>query len=427
MKKFTIALMLMTIAFFAVDNDADAQIWEPEGINMPGAWNGWTNPPTNNLALASSTQVPGGLIIKRSNGTTANWNTILHVAAAGGDVVGGNYDWIFTSGSSGNPWGNKWAGVNVTIDMIQNYSFNNGADNNVTLVNDKWYDVNWEDIGYSDTRAIFMELSAEPIQILTVSVPTNVMPNTVVPITVTTDNNLSPEEIVYIGYTIDNWTTSTAVAVTMTGTSGTASIPGQATNTIVEYYAFNSTIAGLTVDFDIQAINMNSNGGSNYSYTIGTPPPPTIDWVNLQWPPNGNIDVGQPFDVYGQIYMNGVTDGAGQGADIQAWVGYSTDDTDPATWTNWVPASYLGDVGNNDEYTLDLGNAIGQAGTFYYATRYQYLAQGYVYGGFNGGFWDGTNNVSGTLTINSVIPVSNWAIGLFGLFFLTFVFIRIRR
>jgi len=36
------------IALFAmVVSGAWAQIYEPEGLNMPGAWNGWTNLPTN--------------------------------------------------------------------------------------------------------------------------------------------------------------------------------------------------------------------------------------------------------------------------------------------------------------------------------------------------------------------------------------------
>ncbi len=426
MKKFQLITVFFVMISFIMIQKSEAQIWEPEGINMPGAWNGWTNPPTNNLALASYTQVAGGQVTKVSDGTSAHWNTVLHVAA-GGDVVAGNYDWLFTSGPAGSPWNNKWAGVNVVNNTIQNYIFGGGTNNNVTLADNKYYTVNWDDIGYFDSRAIFMVTSAYPVEILTVSEPTNVMPANTVDIDITIASAASVEEVFYVRYSIDNWASSFVVDVTMAGTTGTATLPAQVTNTLVEFYAFSSTIAGMAADFDLQTLKMNNNAGSNYSYTIGTPPPPTIDWANLQWPPNGAVDVGQPFDVYGQIYMNGVTDAAGQGANIQAWIGYSTTDTDPSTWTNWIPANYLGDVGNNDEYTLDLSGAIVFAGTYYYATRYQYDAQGYVYGGFNGGFWDGINNVSGTLTISSLIPLSNWAIGLFGLFFLTFVFFRIRK
>jgi hypothetical protein len=57
MKKINTLLLVLAL-FFMLDTETSiAQIWEPEGINMPGAWNSWTNPPDNNLALASFTQV----------------------------------------------------------------------------------------------------------------------------------------------------------------------------------------------------------------------------------------------------------------------------------------------------------------------------------------------------------------------------------
>ena len=34
----------------------------------------------------------------------------------------------------------------------------------------------------------------------------------------------------------------------------------------------------------------------------------TIDWVNLQYPESGTIEVGSGFIAYGQIYESGVTD-----------------------------------------------------------------------------------------------------------------------
>jgi hypothetical protein len=40
---------------------------------------------------------------------------------------------------------------------------------------------------------------------------------------------------------------------------------------------------------------------------IDDPPPPTIVWANLQWPPDGTIDFGDDFDVYAQVYIPGVT------------------------------------------------------------------------------------------------------------------------
>lgn len=132
----------------------------------------------------------------------------------------------------------------------------------------------------------------------------------------------------------------------------------------------------------------------------------TVDWANLQWPPNGTITKGDPFNVYGQIYEAGVTEPAGQGAGVNAWVGYSTTNTDPATWTNWIPATYntAGPASNNDEYFADLGAVIPAPGTYYYATRFNVSGGAFYYGGYNaagGGAWDGTNNVNGVLTVNA--------------------------
>jgi len=105
--------------------EVNAQIWEPEGLNMPGGWNGWINPPANNLALASYTQVVGGRITKIQAGVP-RWQTIFSVAASGADVVGGSYEWLFTSGPTDPPYNNKWAGITVSMNLLQNYSFNTG-------------------------------------------------------------------------------------------------------------------------------------------------------------------------------------------------------------------------------------------------------------------------------------------------------------
>ncbi|KAF0193437.1 MAG: hypothetical protein FD166_3699, partial [Bacteroidetes bacterium] len=141
------------------------------------------------------------------------------------------------------------------------------------------------------------------------------------------------------------------------------------------------------------------------SYTIQ---PFGITFANLQWPENGNIEPGDDFNVYAQVYAENVTDAVGQGAGVQAWIGYSTSNTNPSTWTNWIVASFDSDQANNDEYLANLGAAITTDGTYYYASRFQYLSQSVVYGGFSasgGGYWDGTNNVSGVLTVEEIIPL----------------------
>ena len=398
---FQLLCISFVIQVFIVDS-VQAQIWRPEGLNMPGAWNGWTNPPANNLALASNTQVPGGKITIDTVGTT-RWKTIFSVAATGGDLVGGTYAWLFTSGPSSGAFNNKWAGVNVVMNTLQTYVYQGAADNNITIVNGKWYSVNWEDKGYMSSKAIFMETSALPVNIVSVSVPVSVSPNTATPITVTTSAAKSAEEIIYLRYTTDAWATSVALPVTMSGTSGTVDLPGQASGTTVSYYSLSSTVTGLSTDFDLCTIYLNNNLGANYSYSIAAPTP-TITWANLQEPESGDIETGETFEVYGQAYIPGVTGQDTSAPGLQAWVGYSASNTNPNTWTNWILADYNGSDGNNDEFFADLGAVIPSAGTYYYATRFQLNVDPYVYGGYNGGFWDGTTNISGILTITDPIP-----------------------
>jgi len=397
---FVSVLFLFVIVPFG---DAKAQIYEPEGLNMPGAWNSWTNPPDNNLALANPNQVTNGRLVKIAAGQT-RWQTILSVAASGADLVGGTYEWLFTSGPLGNPYQNKWAGVTVMTNAMQTYVKESSTNNSVTLVNGQWYTVNWEDLGYQNCRAIFMETSGAPVNISSVSLPATVNEN--VPVTITATLNAAPsfQELIYLRYTTDNWATSAAVGMTVNGTSCTAQIPGQAAGTAVSYYVFTSTIGSLTSDYDLCTIHLNNNGGANYGYTVGTP---HITWANLQFPASGAITTGDAFNVYGQAYIAGLTGNATAAAGLQAWVGYSTSDTDPSGWSNWIPAAFNGPAGSNDEFVADLGTVLASAGTWYYATRFQYNTDAYVYGGYSdtgGGYWDGTTNTSGVLTVTDPVP-----------------------
>ncbi|GCD79343.1 hypothetical protein [Schleiferia thermophila] len=99
------------------------QIFAPEGLNMPGNWDSWSNPPTNN-ALRGVQGAPGGRVqIKTGLGTNI-YQTIFSVAASGGDLVGGPYQWLFTSGPTGEYYKNKWAGVNVSMNTFQTYTHN---------------------------------------------------------------------------------------------------------------------------------------------------------------------------------------------------------------------------------------------------------------------------------------------------------------
>lgn len=125
-----------------------------------------------------------------------------------------------------------------------------------------------------------------------------------------------------------------------------------------------------------------------------------VDYCNLQFPYEATISAGSSMDAFAQVYESDITNFSGQGAGISSWIGYSSTNSNPnsSSWT-WIPAIYNVDVGNNDEYKLSFGNSLAP-GTYFYASRFKLNGGSYSYGGFNGGFWNGTSNVSGILTVN---------------------------
>ncbi|WP_458626220.1 T9SS type A sorting domain-containing protein [Winogradskyella sp. PC D3.3] len=144
----------------------------------------------------------------------------------------------------------------------------------------------------------------------------------------------------------------------------------------------------------------------------------TLDYYNLQWPATLTFPENETTEqmVYAQAYEAGLTDVAvGEAAaGIEAWIGYSTTDTDPSTedWT-WVVAPFISEEGfngNNDQFQLNMQSLGLAEGTYYYASRFSLNDGPYMYGGIltdgsNGGAWDGTTNVSGVLTVTERLPV----------------------
>jgi hypothetical protein len=150
-------------------------------------------------------------------------------------------------------------------------------------------------------------------------------------------------------------------------------------------------------------------GCDNSSYNTVSFSVNQINWANLQSPASGSICASGTFDVYGQIYEPSVTEAAGAGAGIIAQLGYSTTNTDPSTWTNWGATTFNTQSGNNDEYKGTL-SGLTAGTTYYYTFRYSLNGCGWQYGGYNGGFWNGTTNVNGTLTVFG-ITITSGAVG----------------
>ncbi len=264
-----IALLLFSSSLFA------QEIFAPEGINMPGAWNGWTNPPATNSPLGNENQVTGGGIKKLTNGTT-RWKTTFTGLSGGA--------FVFSSGPSGSPYNNTWKGTTVTMNTLQTYSFNSGGDNSITCDPAKYYTMIWKDNGYNNTQAIFMETSASPVTIASISQnPTagNVTPSDNVLVTVNLSASKSAEEKVYVKYTIDNFANCTVVQATGSGTTYTASIPSQADGTTIQYYAFTSTVS--TFPFANEHDILSLDKSSTQSYSSASVPPVNISFrVDMQ-------------------------------------------------------------------------------------------------------------------------------------------------
>ncbi|MCH8569670.1 MAG: starch-binding protein [Balneolales bacterium] len=243
MKKFiyTLLPLLMLWGFTTV---ADAQIFEPEGLNMPGSWDGFVNPPNPDF-LRSQNQEVGGIPGQISVITTGTrrWQTMFSVAETGADLTGGTYDFLFTSGPANNAFANTWRAITVNVNELQNYGFGGGGDNAITLVNNRFYVMNWRDSGYNPTSAIFMEFNAEPVTFESITqnpIADEVEGTDVVTVTVETSAAPAAGERIYVWYTIAG--TSAVSELTFTGTTGTADIPGQADGITVSYRVITSSV-----------------------------------------------------------------------------------------------------------------------------------------------------------------------------------------
>ena len=103
----------------------------------------------------------------------------------------------------------------------------------------------------------------------------NVSPHAEVTVSVTMSGTQSTGQNVYIRYTNNNYATSTVASMTYSGSTATATIPA-AFNTPganISYYIFTSGPSNVNTDgsnTDLYTINLNNNGGSNYTYTVGS-------------------------------------------------------------------------------------------------------------------------------------------------------------
>jgi photosystem II stability/assembly factor-like uncharacterized protein len=157
------------------------------------------------------------------------------------------------------------------------------------------------------------------------------------------------------------------------------------------------------------------DGINNISGILYIFPFQVIEWCNLADPPTHSMIVDDSVEIFAQVFVDGVTNIAGQGEGILSWIGLNSENSDPSTWSNWIPADYKQDIGGNDEYSQFLTSP--DTGIYYYASRFQIDEGSFYYGGYPNGFWNGITNISGVLTVTPIVnldennlPILNYAL-----------------
>jgi hypothetical protein len=163
-------------------------------------------------------------------------------------------------------------------------------------------------------------------------------------------------------------------------------------------YAFRAALDGGPWTYcELNGPNSSLQASQAGTLTVQTAPPPEVGWCNLQSPLNATSSPGGALRLYGQVWLTGVTDQAGQGAGISMQAGISIPDDGGWTWTNAV---YDSDQSHNDQYHADT-TAPSTQGSYYTTFRAQFDGGPWVYcepDGLNATF-DPTD--AGTLTVQA--------------------------
>jgi hypothetical protein len=137
----------------------------------------------------------------------------------------------------------------------------------------------------------------------------------------------------------------------------------------------------------VRALDALGNASDPSNEVVGLPHL-TIGWANLQWPPTLDhtiSTVDRTDNVYGQVWIDGVTSQPGPAPSLVAELGFGPDGSNPDgndAWT-WVAAAFNVDAGNNDEYVaMLLPEAVG---TYDYVYRYSVTGgRDWLYADLNG-------------------------------------------
>jgi hypothetical protein len=200
------------------------------------------------------------------SGSLSNWIITLPAAATNGSA-----GFLFTASTGFSP---KWApGAGATFNSQQT-CYANGGNGTYSQTSGKYYTFIVGDVSSgTNTYDFVFETSATPVTVTAVTrSSTGIIAGQAAVITATTSAVLPTGQGVFLRYSTNAFSTSTVVNMTGSGTSYTASIPA-VTNIAganVAYYVFTSGGTAVPGFPDGATINLNNNGGSNYSYIVAS-------------------------------------------------------------------------------------------------------------------------------------------------------------
>ncbi len=136
-------------------------------------------------------------------------------------------------------------------------------------------------------------------------------------------------------------------------------------------YAAPNLVNATSYYFIVKALDANGNE-SDASNEVSGIPHLSIGWANLQWPPTITHTisaVNRTDNIYGQVWIDGVTNQPGPTPGLRAQVGFGPTGAngDNPAW-QWLEATFNKDAGNNDEFVGSL--LPSSTGTYNYAYRY---------------------------------------------------------
>ena len=218
----------------------------------------------------------------------------------------GSYSVTTTANGTGNQyfrfgidWGGKTAqlaithGVDTPITPNQTYQLNTNCTiggGQVINVGNRNYNYIFKTLnaGMDPTgKFTFFEVQGDVRSVTSVTqlpLTTSVTPGASTVVSANLDGTLSAGQAVYLRYSDNGYSNSTVVKMTGSGTSYSGTIP---TGTNIEdanvsYYVFTSGTANVAdngSNADFYTINLNNNGGTNYTYSVTTTPPSTT-WTS---------------------------------------------------------------------------------------------------------------------------------------------------